>query len=148
GLVTRYPTWLAITPDSWHPDTSNIESYRGSTIWLEATPHQLDFTIDFTPNPNKPSPAQHLTTTCIPTITPDPDPLPAMPTLPDQTEPGLNAPCMWTPPGPGTVTITAHTTYTIVFRADGYTEPDDDYTRTSQPTTYTTGELNAVNTRP
>jgi hypothetical protein len=55
---------------------------------------------------------------------------------------------MWTPPGPGTVTITARITYSITFWASGYTEPDDDYTWESQPTTYTTGELIAVNTDP
>jgi hypothetical protein len=55
---------------------------------------------------------------------------------------------MWTPPGPGLVTITARVTYTITFWADRYTQPDDDYTWTSLPTTFVTGELTAVNTKP
>jgi hypothetical protein len=150
GLVTRYPAWLAIDPASWHPDTSNVESYRGTLVWLEAVPRDLAFTIDFEPNPDKPTAPQHVEVSCVPgtAATSGGDAFPAFPVLPDQTEPGVNGPCMWTPPGPGTVTITAHTTYTITFRADGYSEPDDDYVRTGRPITFVTGELNAVNTRP
>ncbi|MGD9997687.1 MAG: hypothetical protein AB7L17_16140 [Ilumatobacteraceae bacterium] len=150
GLVTRYPTWLAIDPASWHVDISNVESYRGTVVWLDAVPRELAFTIEFEPNADKPSPAARLTIGCIPTVpaTAGGGALPAFPVLPDQTEPGPNGPCMWTPPGPGTVTITAHTTYSITFRADGYSEPDDDYIRDSAPTTFVTGELTAVNTRP
>ncbi|MBI5089445.1 MAG: hypothetical protein HZB15_11475 [Actinobacteria bacterium] len=55
---------------------------------------------------------------------------------------------MWTPPGPGTVTITARITYAVTFWAEGYSEPDADYVWTSERTTFTTGELSAVNTRP
>jgi hypothetical protein len=150
GLVTRYPTWLAVHPDGWHADRSNVESYRGTLVWLDAAPRELSFTIDFRPNPDKPSPAQVATVACIPdrADAAGGGAMPAFPVLPDQTEPGVNGPCMWTPPGPGVVTITAHVTYTITFRADGYAEPDDDYVRDSTPTTYVTGELTAVNTRP
>jgi hypothetical protein len=53
---------------------------------------------------------------------------------------------MWTPPGPGTVTIQATITYHVTLWVNGYTEPQPDYTHTGPTTTYTTGELNAVNT--
>jgi hypothetical protein len=150
GLVTRYPTWLAIEPGSWHPDTSNVESYRGTLVWLDAVPRELSFTVDFTPNPDKPSLAQHVTVSCVPDLAAvsGGGALPAFPVLPDQADPGVNGPCMWTPPGPGTVTITAQTVYSITFRADGYSEPDDDYVRTGPSMTFATGELTAVNTRP
>ena len=150
GLVTRYPAWLAIQPDSWRNQRSPARVYRGTTLLLIAEPRELTFTIDFVPNPDKPSPAAHLTVSCVPDLAPigDDDALPAFPALPEQAAPGINGPCMWTPPGPGTVTITAHTTYTITFWAGGYTEPDDDYIRDSLPMTYITGELNAVNTKP
>ena len=69
-----------------------------------------------------------------------------MPELPEQTEPGVTGVCMWTPPGPGTVTIQARITYSVTFWANGYTEPLTDYTWTSEPTTYRSGELSAVNT--
>jgi hypothetical protein len=150
GLVTRYPTWLAIHPNAWTTQTSPTQIYRGTTLLLIAQPRQLNFELTFTPNPNKPSPPFHGTIACIPNLPPTTDgqALPALPVLPDQTEPGPNSNCMWTPPGPGTLTITAQITYTITFWANAYTEPDNDYTWTSTPTTYTTGELTAVNTKP
>ena len=150
GLVTRYPTWLAITPDAWVTQQSPAQVYRGTTLLLIAQPRELEFDVVFTPNPDKPSPAYRGMIPCVPgqDATVGGGALPALPVLPDQTDPGANGDCMWTPPGPGSVTITARITYTITFWADGYTEPDDDYTWTSTPTTFVTGELTAVNTKP
>jgi hypothetical protein len=150
GLVTRYPTWLAIEPESWHTQPSPTRMYRGATLMLIAVPRDLTFTVAFTPNPDKPSRPFRGIVGCVPGIAAaaGDGALPAFPTLPDQTEPGVNGNCSWTPPGPGTVTITAHTTFSITFWADGYTEADDDYVRDSEPATYTTGELIAVNTKP
>lgn len=150
GLVTRYPTWLAIEPEAWQTQRSNAVTYRGATLLLIAQPRELDFVVEFTPNPDKPSAPYRGTLPCVPDVDPTGDSaaLPALPVLPDQAEPGRNGPCMWTPPGPGTVTITARITYSITFWVNGYTEPDDDYTWTSEPTTFDTGELIAVNTRP
>ncbi|MCU1361139.1 MAG: hypothetical protein JWN99_2428 [Ilumatobacteraceae bacterium] len=150
GLVTRYPTWLAITPDAWFTQQSNSEVYRGTTLLLIAQPRELDFLLDFTPNPDKPSKAFHGVIDCVPNAAPveGGGALPAFPVLPDQTEPGVNGDCEWTPPGPGTVTITARITYTITFWANGYTEPDDDYIWASEPAAYLAGELTAVNTKP
>jgi hypothetical protein len=150
GLVTRYPAWLAITADAWRIQQSPAEDYRGTTLLLIAQPRNLEFIVEFTPNPDKPSPAYRGVVGCVPAIaaTEQNDVIPPFPVLPDQTKPGVNGPCMWTPPGPGTVTVTASITYTITFWADGWTENQDDYTWTSDPTTYVTGELIAVNTKP
>ena len=150
GLVTRYPTWLAIHPNAWRTQLSDPTFYKGTTLHLIAEPYELNFTINFTPKPGTTTHPYHSDINCIPELPAQPDDqaLPAFPVLPDQTEPGPNGPCMWTPPGPGTATITATITYTITFWADGYTEPDNDYTWNSTPTTYNTGELNAVNTKP
>ena len=150
GLLTRYPTWLAIEPSAWRTQLSNTLSYRGLLLELIAEPRTLEFTVTFTPNPAKPSTPYTGTIGCVPSIDPTNDgaALPAFPTLPDQTEPGPNGPCRWTPPGPGRVTITARIRYSITFWASGYTEAEPDYVWTSNPTTFTTGELNAVNTKP
>ncbi len=71
-----------------------------------------------------------------------------MPELPDQAEPGPNGPCQWTPPGPGTVTITANITFTITFAVNEHTETEPDYVWHSLPTSFPSGELHAVNTKP
>lgn len=150
GLVTRYPTWLAIQPDAWITQRSPAIVYRGATLLLIAQPRTLDFIVDFAPNPDKPSPAFRGIVPCVPDLeaTSDGSALPSLPVLPDQTEPGVNGECTWTPPGPGSVTITARITYSVTFWANGYTEPTDDYVWTSEPTTFVTGELIAVNTKP
>lgn len=154
GLVTRYPVWLAINDSAWRTQRSPAVIYRGATLMLIAEPRQLDFTIDFDPNPTKPSSPFHGPITCIPDLTTDPGAgagggiVPAMPELAELSEPGPNGPCMWTPPGPGTLTITAQITYTITFWVNGYTTTDTDYVWSSTPTTYPTGELTAVNTTP
>jgi hypothetical protein len=150
GLVTRYPTWLAIEPDAWITQRSNAIVYRGATMLLIAQPRELEFVVDFVPNPDKPSTPFRGIVGCVPDEVADSGSgaLPAFPVLPDQSEPGVNGPCTWTPPGPGQVTITARITYSVTFWVNGFTEPDDDYVWTSDPTVFDTGELIAVNTRP
>ena len=49
-------------------------------------------------------------------------------------------------PGPGTVTIRARITYNVTFWANGYTERLANYTWSSPPATYQSGELSDVNT--
>ena len=151
GLVTRYPVWLAIQPTAWRPQKSQPAHFLGWTLLLLTEPKTLEFEINFEPNPDKPSPAFSGVIACITdpataTATADLTAFPAMPTMPDQTEPGVNGNCMWTPPGPGTITIQARITYTVTLWANGYTEPRADYIWTSTPTTYRSGELSAVNT--
>lgn len=150
GLVTRYPTWLAIEPDAWRVQQSPSRFYRGAELRLIARPRDLEFVVDFVPDPDKPSPAFRGIVSCVPSVvaTADATALPALPELPEQTEPGVNGPCEWTPPGPGEVTFTARITYEITFAVNEFTELEDDYVWESEPTTFVTGELRAVNTKP
>jgi hypothetical protein len=150
GLVTRYPTWLAIEPDAWRVQQSPARYYRGAALRLIARPRDLEFVVDFVPNADKPSPAFRGVVSCVPSVssTADTVALPAVPDLPEQTEPGVNGPCQWTPPGPGEVTFTARITYEITFAVNEFTEVEDDYVWESNPTTFVTGELRAVNTKP
>lgn len=150
GLVTRYPSWLAIHPDAWVTQRSNLERYRGATLALIAVPKELEFVVSFTPNPDKPSTPYAGIVACVPAVAAVGDgmALPAFPALPDQSDPGVNGPCMWTPPGPGQVTVTARIVYDLTFWVSGWTEPLKEYVWTSEPTTFLTGELRAVNTRP
>ena len=148
GLVTRYPAWLAIDPAAWAPGQSNTEHWRGWNLSLTATPVALAFQVRFTPDPAQPSPAFNGIVSCIAAgaaATADARSLPAMPTLPAQASPGVNGPCMWTPAGPGTVTIEARITYRVTLWANGFTEQQPDYVWTSAPTTFAVGELSAVN---
>ncbi len=152
GLVTRYPAWLAVQATAWRPQRSNADHYLGWTLLLLTEPSAMEFEVRFVPDPAKPSAPFSGVVPCVaagtaPVVAPDgPGAFPEMPELAEQTEPGINGACMWTPPGPGTVTIQARITYTVTFWANGYTEPEPDYVWTSEPVTFTTGELAAVNT--
>jgi hypothetical protein len=149
GLITRYPAWLAVQPAAWQPRRSNPAYWRGWTMYLLTRPSSLEFLVDFTPDPARPTTPFHGVVSCIPagsTPTAGPESMPAMPALPDQSTPGVNGACMWTPPGPGTVTIQARITYHVTFWANGYTEAQPDYVWSSAPTTFRTGVLAAVNT--
>ena len=150
GLVTRYPSWLAIEPEAWRTQRGMPVVYRGATLLLLAAPRELDFVVDFRPDPDRPSTPFRGIVSCIPDESPTSGggALPAFPRLPDMAEPGVNGDCTWTPPGPGTVEITARITYSITFWVNGFTEPDDDYVWTSEPVVFDTGELRSVNTRP
>jgi hypothetical protein len=149
GLITRYPAWLAIQPAAWAEQVSNADYYRGWTLYLYLRPTALSFQVVFTPKPEQPSPAFNGIVQCVADpgqSIADTVAFPAVPTLPDQSEPGVNGDCLWTPPGPGTVTIQARMTYDVTFWANGYTESLADYTWTSPAATFATGELSAVNT--
>ena len=149
GLITRYPAWLAINPAAWQPHQSNPVVWRGWLMYLYATPLALDFHLVFTPAPDEPSPAFDGIVRCIARGAPavaDRSAVPAFPVLADHTTPGVNGPCMWTPPGPGRVSIEARITYRVLFWANGYTEPLNDYVWTSAPASFQTGELSSVNT--
>ena len=151
GLVTRYPTWLAINPNAWQPQRSPARYLRGWTIYLYTQPRTLEFDVDFVPNPEKPSPAFHGIVQCVADGTAenffaDASAFPAVPELPEQAEPGVSGDCTWTPPGPGTVTIQARITNSVTLWVSGYTEPMPDYTWLGPPATFRVGELSAVNT--
>jgi len=135
-------------------ETARIAGIMAAKRTAELIPmcHPLNIThvqVDFVPDPNRPSAAFHGVVACVTAgETPAADAMafPALPNLPDQTTPGMNAPCMWTPPGPGSVTIQARITYRVTFWASGFTEPQPDYLWTSAPVTFATGDLSAVNT--
>lgn len=149
GLITRYPSWLAVQPSAWRPQRSNPAYYRGWTLYLLTQPLALDFLVRFTPDPAQPSTPFDGVVACLArggTPVSDAVALPAMPVLPVQTEPGVNGPCMWTPPGPGSVTVQARITYRVTFWASGFTEALPDYVWSSPAVTFSTGELSAVNT--
>ena len=149
GLVTRYPAWLAVQPAAWRAQRSAPAYWRGWTLYLLTQPVSMDFLVQFTPDPSRPSPPFDGVVSCVAAGSApvaDPVALPAVPLLPEQTAPGVNGPCMWTPPGPGSVTIQARITYHVTFWANAYTESQPDYVWTSAPTTFRTGVLSAVNT--
>lgn len=148
GLITRFPAWLAIGPEAWAAGRSNPAYYRGWTLYLLTSPKSLDFHVTFTPDPERPSTPFSGIVGCVPAGTNPTSAagvLPALPALPEQTRPGVNGPCMWTPPGPGGVTIQARITHSVTLWANGYTEPQPDYVWTSFPVTFSTGELSVVN---
>lgn len=149
GLITRYPAWLAVQPSAWRTQRSNTATYRGWLLSLLAEPTTLDFLVRFTPDPTAPSTPFDGVVACVAAgATPVGDgvALPAFPVLPEQAEPGVNGPCTWTPPGPGSVTVQARITYRVTFWASGYTDPLPDYVWSSPVATFRTGELSAVNT--
>ena len=149
GLITRYQAWLAITPSAWHAQRSNVSYWRGWTMYLLTRPLALEFQVDFVPDPTRPSPAFHGIVACIARgSTPGTGPasIPVMPALPIESVPGVNGPCRWTPPGPGSVTIQARVVNAVTFWVSGFTEALADYVWTGVPTTFRTGELVAVNT--
>ncbi|WP_420451781.1 hypothetical protein [Ilumatobacter sp.] len=150
GLVVRNPAWLAINGSAWRTQTSNAQYYRGWELYLITQPVGLDFTVDFVPDPDRPSPPFSGVVPCI--STDDDFPVgetiefPQRPSdLADFAEPGSNRACEWTPPGPGEVTITARQTFAVTFWASGSVEPQPDYVWTSEPVTFRVGELVAVN---
>lgn len=151
GLITRYPSWLAIAPAAWQPQQSSVRYVRGWTVYLYTQPRSLEFDVSFVPNPEKPSPAFHGIVQCVAdgaaaTFAANAVSFPAMPQLAEEAEPGVNGACTWTPPGPGTVTIQARITNTVMLWVSGYTEPMPDYTWVGPSTTFRVGELSAVNT--
>lgn len=148
GLVTRYPAWLAVLRPAWTSQRSTVAEWRGWSMSLVASPVALDFVLTFRPDPERPSPAFSGVVPCIrygASAVIGGVAVPAMPELPDQSVPGVNGDCMWTPPGPGTVTIQARISYRITFWANAYYEAQPDYLWTSLPVTFATGELAAVN---
>lgn len=150
GLVTRSPVWLAVHPRAWVTQRSPSLRYRGATLTLVASPRRLDVSVAFVPDPARPSAAFRGWVRCIPSVraVAGATAMPQPPELPEQSLPGVGGPCRWTPPGPGTATLTARVTYTVVFWVDGWTEQLADYVWTSLPVTFGVGELRAVTVTP
>lgn len=150
GLVVRNPAWLAINGSAWRTQRSNPQFYRGWELYLITQPVGLEFTVDFAPDPDRPSPPFSGVISCV--STDDEFPVGEMIEFPqrpsdlgDFAEPGSNRSCEWTPPGPGQVTIAARQTFAVTFWASGSIEPQPDYVWASEPVTFRVGELVAVN---
>lgn len=149
GLITRFPAWLAVDPSAWQTQRSPVATYRGWTIHLFTQPRSLDFQLTFAPDPDRPSAEFDGTVPCVSAddaATADSSAFPALPTLPAQTSSGVNGPCMWTPPGPGTVTIQARVMYDVTLWVNGFSESQPSYSWTGPAATFDTGELAVVNT--
>lgn len=148
GLITRFQTWLAVRPAAWATQSSPVVEWRGWTMHLQAQPVAMDFRVDFTPSTGAAG-SFHGVVPCVARNAPvraGGGAVPAMPELPAISRPGVNGPCRWTPPGPGTVVLRARLTYRVTFWANGYTEQLKDYVWTSAPAAYSVGELAVVNT--
>ena len=57
------------------------------------------------------------------------------------------APCVWIPPEPGELTVTARITYSVVFTVSGFADVLAPYVWSSNPLTVRVDELSVVNTR-
>lgn len=150
GLVVRNPAWLAINGAAWRTQRSNAEYWRGWELALIARPTRLEFLIDFTPDPDRPSEPFSGVVPCVETndefAVSEVLEFPQRPSdLADFAEPGSNRACEWTPPGPGEATITARQIFAVTFWASGAVEAQPDYVWLSEPTTFRVGELAAVN---
>ena len=151
GLVTRFPTWLAIRPPAWRSQWSNTVTWRGWTMVLVARPVALDHVVSFRPAAGRPAASFDGVVPCVgdgaevEAVVGSPA-FPSVADLPDLAEPGVGGDCVWTPPGPGTVTIEPRITYSVTFWANGYTETLPDYVWSGVPVMLRTGDLTAVNT--
>jgi hypothetical protein len=147
GLVVRSPAWLAVDAAGWQVQKSNPQYYRGWELVLIAYPKTLTFNVNFVPDPERPTPAWSGTVPCVaagenPKVS---GVVPAVPVnLADFAEPGAGT-CMWTPPGPGKVTVTATVTFGVTFWVSGAGEPQPDYVWKSPATEFKVGELVVVN---
>ena len=150
GLITRYQSWLAITPTRLDRAAIELRELARVDDVPVGPPVVMEFLVRFTPDPRQPSTPFNGVVACVAKRRVAAGRLrrsvPAMPSLPAQSTPGVNGACRWTPPGPGSVTIQARLTYRVTFWANGYTEALADYVWSSTPTTFRTGELSAVNT--
>lgn len=60
---------------------------------------------------------------------------------------GSTTPCVWIPPEPGELTVTARITYDVVFTVSGFADVLAPYVWSSNPLTVRVDELSVVNTR-
>ena len=75
--------------DAWRVQQSPSRYYRGAELRLIARPRDLEFVVDFVPNPDKPSPAFRGVVSCVPSIaaTADDVALPSVPNCPSRPNP-------------------------------------------------------------
>ncbi len=112
------------------------------------SPDSLVFDLSFDPDDG---PATSITVDCLEGSADQPD-AGAIPRrssdVPDFAEPGqYDAPCVWIPPEPGELTVTARITYDVVFTVSGFADVLAPYVWSSSPLTVRVDELSVVNTR-
>ena len=115
---------------------------------LVLSPDSLVFDLSFDPDDG---PATSIAVDCVEGSADQPD-AGAIPRrssdVPDFAEPGqYDAPCVWIPPEPGELTVTARITYDVVFTVSGFADALAPYVWSSNPLTVRVDELSVVNTR-
>lgn len=148
GLPVNMPATLQIHAPPWRTYVSAPSTYRGWTSRLVLSPESLAFDVSFDPDDG---PATSITVDCLEDSADQPDSgaIPRRSTdVPDFAEPGqYEAPCVWIPPEPGELTVTARITYQVVFTVSGFADPLAPYVWSSTPLTVRIDELSVVNTR-
>ena len=160
-LVTRHPSWLAISPSSWGMRASAVEYWRGWELRLILRPIGLEFSALQRPpagkSPGVDAGVRAPFTVSIPCVGGGPNPVwgtdrfpERPPSLPDFSAPGIGTEvglggCVWTPEFLGTVSLTARVTYEVTFWMSGYTERLADYVWDSVPVDFAVGGLSVVN---
>jgi hypothetical protein len=148
GLPVNMPTTLQIAATPWKTYVSPASTYRGWTSRLVLSPDALVFDLSFDPDDG---PATSITIPCLEGAADQPD-AGAIPRrssdVPDFAEPGqYDAPCVWIPPEPGQLTVTARITYRVVFTVSGFADVLAPYVWSSNPLVVRVDELSVVNTR-
>ena len=148
GLPVNMPATLQIDAPPWRTYVSAPSTYRGWTSRLVLSPDSLVFDLSFDPDDG---PATSITVDCLEGSADQPD-AGAIPRrssdVPDFAEPGqYDAPCVWIPPEPGELTVTARITYDVVFTVSGFADVLAPYVWSSSPLTVRVDELRVVNTR-
>lgn len=114
GLPVNMPAVFQMNAAPWGGFLSPAESYRGWTTQIVANATSMRFVLVFDPDS---SGAETITVPCVSAGADllDTGWIPARdPSVPDFAEPGqFSAPCVWIPPEPGQVTVTAEVTYEV-----------------------------------
>jgi hypothetical protein len=114
GLPVNMPAVFQMNAAPWGGFLSPAESYRGWTTQIVANATSMRFVLVFDPDT---AGAETITVPCVSAGADLPDTgwIPARdPSVPDFAEPGqFSAPCVWIPPEPGQLTVTAEVTYEV-----------------------------------
>lgn len=114
GLPVNMPAMFQINALPWGVLQSHRESYRGYTTQIVAWSTSVDYTLVFSPDDG---PTATIAMGCISAGEEHPDTggIPRRSEdIPDFAEPGqFDAPCVWIPPEPGSLSVTATVTYNV-----------------------------------
>ena len=149
GLPVNMPASFQIDAGTWSAYASPPVDFRGWSARLLLTPSALEFDAVFDPDDGS---AAAVTVPCVSGFAdlPDAGMVPRRdPGVPDFAEPGqFEAPCVWIPPAPGELTVTARMTYRVVYVVSGFAQELAPYSWSSAPLTLRVDELRVVNIRP